>query len=123
MDTELLYELVEWVKEISPELWKIAVRQVYIMAFGNVLWIIASVIFGILLRRFVDFCGVQIPIEREKKLNGDEIGWQLGRVFSWVGIGICIAAALSSLYMIVASLLNVEYWAIKVLLDLIPMPN
>ena len=120
MDTELLYELVEWIKEISPELWKIGIRQVYVQVFGSALWLLAGIVFGFMLHDLAQHCDSKIAAVDDPD---DAEGWLIARPFAWVGIGICIIIALTALYYVVGPLLNVEYYAIKALLDLIPMPN
>lgn len=116
--TELLYELIGWLKATSSVVWGALVKQVYANTFEIVAW---AVISGFIAKVFFGVAKKLLAKSKEDKRtayrNDDmtDSDWAtlsssiLGVVFAIIASGLLIYAA--------KMLYNPEYYAIKMILD------
>jgi hypothetical protein len=116
MMEELIAKLVELVESASPELWEIAQRQVLANIVTKVIWAVVPLIIFVVLLFLARICWRQ---SKEDKYNEDE--WISGAiVLVVVSIGFMVFA-LTKINYIISAMINPKYYAIKALLDLIPL--
>lgn len=105
--TELLQQLVEFIKDASPYVWNLLIKQEYINAYANLIWT------GILL--ILCIIGVIIGIKMWKlgdEEKDDDSSWYGASLTSFVISVITGVIGLVILTPAVKILLNPEYYAI-----------
>ena len=110
---DILLRLIDIVQETAPALWAIARRQVAANIAEVAIWFVFCAIAAIALA-FVTRHGV-----REYRKNDYNSSWELGAVFSGIGSVGCALVAFGLSTSLVKYLINPEFYAIKVLMDLI----
>lgn len=103
---EVLQELVQLMKDVSPDLWRIAMQQVKVTIFLRGLVAAASLIFTII--------GISCSI---KCYNDDED--ELGQFFLAIFV-VAVVFTIAFGVAIIGPAVNPEYYAIKELLNLLP---
>lgn len=106
----LLQELVDLVKSTAPELWRIAIQQVFVQAVGYGLGVVALLAFGLY------FLWVAVQIKRSENYSQDE------DAPSQYGLSLFASIALFSgllilLYQVLGRLINPEFYAIELLIN------
>lgn len=118
---DALYEIMEIVKSTAPHLWRIARRQVYAEVAQRGIWtlvIIASSV-GLWKLRIMAY-----KLDKEAKEEAEETcswygdGWKTTAWVCTVLSSVCIIIAFSVLAGMVMRLINPDYYAIQILLDL-----
>ena len=117
MDEELILQLAEVVETASKKLWEIAYKQVYVNIMYDFLWFIAfAVLTFISYKTFKRYW--KDAHEKEDRWD-DKTGSEIVYVFSGISAVICFLVTFASVGTIIGKFLNPEYYAIKVLLDLV----
>ena len=112
MDNTILAELISTIKNLSPMVWEILMKQVYANAATRLLWgLVMAVGAPIFLIKFIPYASKQC------KKEGWASNWDMAQIFAWIfGIIVSIVGfiiltgALQALY-------NPEYYAIENLLN------
>jgi len=109
---DLLEELIDVVQQTAPELWRIANRQVYGDIARNCLWIIVCII--------VIYVGIRL-LKHGYKLKEDDYScdWEYAVMCGWIMLGVSPIVLVSLLDSVIGKLINPEYYAIQVLMNLI----
>ena len=118
MDEALILRLIDVVETASKKLWGIAYRQVYVNMVFDFLWVVGLAVTVYVLYRISKYCWKETHKETEGRWS-DKTGSEMGFVFSGIGIGSCFIFIIVCVGSIVGKLINPEYYAIKVLLDLV----
>lgn len=101
---ELLQELIKLVEQAAPQLWQIAIRQVYVEVIKNMLIFLFLVTLIILL------------IKVYKKVESYKLDLELKAVVIFVVVVLC-GFLIFNLYAIIARLINPQFYAIELLLS------
>jgi len=111
---EALAELVQFVKDIAPSVWGIAVRQAYVGMWQTLMWgvfiLLLSAGFGIIARRAHRTLNDLSDYDRESR-----------EVVMWgciIGSLIFFAISLTCFTHVIAVAINPEYYAVQILLEL-----
>jgi uncharacterized membrane protein YjjP (DUF1212 family) len=115
---EAIAELIELVKTSAPHLWFIARRQVYAQVLGSGFAVLASAL---------TVLGCKITVTYAKKRDREEeesrrfySGEWFVAVVGAIIVGVVAAfLGLTFLYDVIVRLYNPDYYAIKVLIDLV----
>lgn len=115
MEQETIQQLISFIQEVAPELWRIAIREVYVRGLVNLFVVIVSLPITI-------FCIASIRnLSRKHKDMIDATDIEV----MWLFVAI-VLIAVGGLTFVLCSLdairylLSPEYHAIRVLLELIP---
>jgi hypothetical protein len=111
----ILGKLIEAVDTLSPHIWEIAVRQVYVEAAQNFVLAAICAVFAYVLARIAKICHKKLPdIDRDL-----EFPMTCGIIFGWAGSAICVALTIAAVLNNVAYLINPHYYAIQNLLEFV----
>jgi hypothetical protein len=108
--TELLQQLIDFIKAASPVVWSIYIKQVYVDAIVGVVRGIALLVASPFLAKFAKYA--------YKKYGEDTYsGWDFVGCFAWSGV----AASIIIGYLLITSyakgFINPEYYAIQNILS------
>ena len=114
MDTkELLLQLVNAVKEMSPEVWRIFLLQVKVMIINHSIW---AVILGLVTITGLVVTRKVFKIE-ETDNEGSRYGDWGGTISSAICTGVVALIFLGVLTCLIGHIINPEYTAIDLLMD------
>jgi hypothetical protein len=107
---ELLRDLLEMLKTVSPEVWQILIRQVYVEALQNLLWVIVSVV--------MSWVSYRLMLPRLKdEYPDDYLDWNFPEhLYPWT-FGLGILVAFINFVMGISYVLNPEFYALRYLLS------
>ena len=108
--TELLKELIEFIKDASPQLWAILIKQVYVEAVSFLIWGIVLSVSVYFLVKFSNYC-------REQHKKDKYEMWDAGAVLTCIVSIIAAPAALSFLISAMKWFSNPEFYAIRYILQ------
>lgn len=109
--TEFLYQLIAFIKEISPEIWQVLIKQVYVEAYSRIAWALVLLISSVASARSMVYCRAHIG---DSEYNDEwYLGTGLSAIFSIMFIISCFALVISAARMFA----NPEFVAIKFILD------
>ena len=112
MEEQVLSKLIEFVEMASPQVWAMAQRQVYVVALQNAIWGILCLIGAVVL--------VKLAINRWEEHKGDRYDMNdAAAVFSAAGAGILVIGVVVACNNLIATLVNPQYQAIRMILDLV----
>jgi len=109
MNQDLLSQLLQFVKEASPVIWSVYVRQVYLTATAELTWMAALVTICLVLDRICR------KAKKYLKEHYDE-DWT---VVVWVSTAGLVVCALIAFGLVISALMkfgNPDYYAIKFML-------
>ncbi len=113
----LIQKLIELVEKTSPELWRIATKQVYASIIADT---ILSVIMLLLM------VGLMVLIKKLKKgydgadtYSDEEFPYVIGLIVSGIALIILPIIVVANIYIIAMKLANPEFYAIEILLGLV----
>ena len=108
--TELLQQLIDFIKAASPMVWGIYVKQVYVDAAVGVFWGIGVLIASPFLTKFAKYAFNKYE---EDKYSG----WDMWAYFACAGAvcGVAIGLVLITTY--IKGFINPEYYAIQNILS------
>lgn len=107
---EALKQLIEFLKDASPHLWTVLLRQVYIEAAGQFAWAAGMGILCILL--------VKLGFHAKRRHGDDEYSaWDIGMWLSWSIAGMIGLVAFGLLISAVQWLANPEFYAIRYIIQ------
>lgn len=109
---DVLAQLVTFVQETSPEIWRILLKQTRVMALQNLFGFFVSVTIVILLRK-----AAKKATEKAEEINDWEIELSMAFLFSWIGIVIACCIACCFLSDTIALFVNPEFYAIELLIQ------
>lgn len=101
---ELAYELIEFIREGSPAIWSVLMRQVYAVVISQAIMAVATTVLCVALARFGGY-----SVKRSKENSDWEMGAILGYAFSVMAGGIALALTNG----VVMRLANPEFYAIQ----------
>ena len=108
---DLIYELIELVKTLSPELWRIGVSQVRAMIMSH----IATDVIGMILIVIVFIVLLQYATKEENEYDASTT-----RFMAWVVIAVFGGGVLFDMSMVVLPMIiNPEFYAIKIIMSLV----
>lgn len=108
--TELMQELIAFLKEASPAVWQTLLKQVYVEAAGQIAWALAMAVICVLL--------VKLGLYAKRQYAKDDYSlWDVGQWASFCGalitglvaFGLCVSA--------VQWLINPEFYAIRYIIQ------
>ena len=108
--TELLKELVEYIKTASPQLWAILIKQAYVEAVGHLLWTMFLMGVTYALYRVGKWSQV-------KKENDEFSDWEYAAIFSYLVAGITFIIGFAFLVSTTKWFINPEFYAIRYILQ------
>ena len=108
--TDLLRELIEFVKDASPEVWRILLKQAYVDAAGAAIWAIGLLAATVALYKLTRY-GIQRHEEDSYSM------WDLGATFSGVTGAISAILAIANLISVFQKFLNPEFYAVRFILQ------
>lgn len=112
---QMMIDLINNIKNVAPEIWAIAVKQIYVYAFQNIAMTCFSIIAIILLRKCIYYL---IDKHKENTDIAMESFLEAGIGASGFIIVLNILIALFSFTSGISHLINPEYYAIKLLIGL-----
>ena len=118
MDEALILRLIDVVETASKKLWGIAYRQVYVTILYDFLWFVLFAVLAFVLYKTFKRYWKEAHREKEGRFD-DTTGSEIAFVLSGIGIVFCFFVVFTSVGMIIGKFINPEYYAIKVLLDLV----
>ena len=118
MDEKLILRLIDIVETASEKLWGIAYRQVYVDIVHDFLWFVSFAVLAFVLYKTFKRYWKEAHKEKESRWD-DKTGSEIAFVLSGLGIAFCFMVLFISVGEIIGKLINPEYYAIKVLLDLV----
>ena len=110
--TELLQQLINFIREASPVVWGTLIKQVYVEVGQALIWTVVLVISTVLLIKCGNYC-------RHKYNDVDEEGYLFGQLISYA---FAILASLYSVTLItsaVSQLINPRYYAIQMIVGML----
>jgi len=110
----ILGELIEIVQATTPALWAIAQRQVLANTIGNAVWAGLCILIALVLVLATHRC-----MRKEQADYNVYSLWYMGTFFGVLLACVALLAALSCITNAVMYSLNADYYAIKVLLQLV----
>lgn len=115
--TELLQQLINFIKEASPVVWDTFIKQVYVEAGQALIWTVVLVISTVLLIKCGNYC-------RHKYNDVDEEDYLFGQYLfgQWMSYAFAIFASLYSVTLItsaVSQFINPEYYAIQMIVGML----
>lgn len=108
--TELLQELIEFLREASPMVWEAMVRQVYVEAAQNAIWTIASIV--LMVWGYLTYMRGYTMHEEDEESDGEWIQF-IGGLILALGFVFTIITGFEA----VVRLVNPNYYAIKLILE------
>jgi len=115
---ETLRSLVEFVKTASPLVWDAVLRQVYVTAVTNFIWLLALVVGLVVLVKISLHCRRNYVVAEAYTLDGwDRSDWATTMAITMGGAVIVIVAILIGLTETISRLLNPNYYAIQMILQ------
>ena len=119
---ELVNLLVELVKTATPVMWEAAYKQVNVKTIHEVLWIVGWIALFFGTRRASSYLEKESQKEEDKSHYG-QVSWKTEQRIGSVALTACsfavVLLALCNIGTIVGMLINPEYYAIKLLADLV----
>ena len=110
----VLMKLTEYIETMSPELWAILIRQVYSNAFGSLISGVLILVLGIAGIWIVRYCIVEFKNDDTYSSEADIFAVAVGLftvpITIW-GIG--------NIYCFVKYLVNPEYYAIQMIINML----
>jgi putative Mn2+ efflux pump MntP len=109
MDT-LLQELIEFVKNASPTLWAIYVKQSYVEGIGSLAFFVVLLVVGVIVVKI----GLKVKKQKELEDSYDD------NSFHWFLISIGITLVGASIVVFFSSIgyfINPEYQAIQLIIE------
>jgi len=111
MDT-LVIELIGTVKNLSPMIWELLMKQVYANVVTQLLWAMIMIVASIIIfKKFIPYA------QRMYKKGGAYSTWDMGITFAWMGGGALFITGFIVLTGALQGLYNPEYYAIQNLLS------
>lgn len=115
----LLQKLIDLVQQTAPELWRIALRQITVQQYQNLIGFILLLVFIV--------CAVLMAVKLHKwrKIKTDKSGRadtsveDLGMTFISIAVLLALISEFYSLMYYIGTLINPEYYAIQVLLQMV----
>ncbi len=104
VSNELLHELIKLVEQAAPQLWEIAIKQVYVEVIKNMMILLFLVILNIFL------------ITVYKKILNYKLDVEL-KALVILGVVVLCGFSIFNLYAIIARLINPQFYAIELLLS------
>ena len=107
---EAMGELVAFVKEVSPELWMVLLRQVSVQIFEQIAWALALILLG----------GVCFWLRKRSQENADHSYYSdagITEAVLLIGAGLFWLLAFALIISGVTRWLNPDYYAIKLLIN------
>jgi hypothetical protein len=114
MDNELIRKIVEFVEEASPFIWDAVQRQVVVKVGIEIAWMILFIFLAGLCAYGFKWSFKKYQ-EGSYDFNGAPLAWLSG-----FGFFVWVLATGISLFSAIAILVNPDYHAIKLLIELIP---
>ena len=106
--TEIVRELIEFIKNASPQLWAILIRQAYTEATAKAIWAIA----------LLAACYASVRLARHfAKLAEGDSDWGQIMVVTYISAFICGVVAFSMLIGSIMWFINPEFYAIRFILQ------
>lgn len=112
MIEEKLIDLVSKLEELAPHIWQVAVRQVYATA-------IADAFLAVILTAIVLVWIFRLSPPLVSRLEGDDC-FIFPLIVGWGGTALLGFWAVSNTYYTILKLVNPTYYAIEILMKLIP---
>lgn len=112
--TELLRELLELIKSMSPEVWSIYIKQVQIGIVTSISWAVILSVSSLFLALKA------LPATKEKENNDHYGDWGLVRFSIYVSIVFLVLISGFILTHAISAILNPEYYAIQQLIKNLP---
>ena len=107
--TDILKELIQYLKDISPLVWETLIKQVYANTIELAVWFVVLLIFSYLFSRVAKY-GTQ-------ELQKDEWSdWEIAAPILYIFAALCIPAGIACLIGVIKYLYNPEFYAIQILL-------
>lgn len=109
MDT-IIQQVIDLLKTLSPALWKVLVKQVYVEGFSQLAWSLVVLIIGVVFVRMYYYAKGKAKADRFSDWNGLE----------WVWVICAIIAGLATTGLLVGSLkwiANPDFYAVRWLLE------
>ena len=110
--TAELIQLISYVKELAPHIWEIAVKQVYVEIWNNVAVAIVAVLAEVVAYKLFQH---GVNSKKEDFYNN----WEFSYVPGIVLLAVSVFLFLDSIFSIVPRLINPQYYAIQILLEMI----
>ena len=108
-----LVALVRALREVAPEVWQIAVRQVTVQAVLGLLWTAVGLLGS------VGSWKLAVSLWRKHKENEYEI-WDMGAAFSFVLAVFFVGLTIMALAATLPRIINPQWYAIELLRNLLP---
>ena len=110
---DLLEELISLVETAAPKLWEIAIRQVYVEAIRNAVWVVFAAIFVVVCWRLLKYFS---------KHQGQDLfdGWEIDKLepaLSVFGLTISLLILVYNTNELISKLINPAYYAIEILIS------
>jgi len=108
-------DLIEIIKSISPEVWRVLMRQVWISFFQHLVWLVVFIVPVFPLMRVMR--GALEEKEQEgNKTWGSSDYWKISYYLSLAGLATIGMIVLAMLATMVGMLVNPKFYAIKALI-------
>ena len=115
MDTTM-QELINFLKEASPQAWAILLKQVYVEAYSLLIWIVVLLVIGITLNKLVFYLyNKKLELDKDNPYQDDFDGMIVGVVSGIFSITAYIIT-IGLLIDFVQRLYNPEFFVIKYIL-------
>lgn len=114
-ELDIVRRIIEFIEEASPIMWELSQKQVMVNVLGNIVWGLLFVGIAILMIKAAKWFWA------ESKKKGYEEGlWQFYTVIVTTSLVIVGLFGLSLLLSGLGWAMNPDYWAVKVMIGLIP---
>lgn len=107
---ELTYELIKLIKEGSPVVWAVLMRQVLVEVVLQTIWAVVLAIGSVVLVKFGNY-------SRKRAEEGFASDWEMGVIFSYIGAFSAIMFFFASAAGAIVRLINPEFYAIQFVLQ------
>jgi len=109
MIDKVLQQLIDFLQEASPLVWKTLIKQVYVDAFAYSAWAIGLAVVGFLLIKAGNYFHARF-------VKDDEEGWWIGAGPAYLCSTINLFISFALLVSAIARFLNPEFYAIRYIL-------
>ena len=112
---ETIRKIIEFIEEASPIMWGLSQKQVWVNVLGNVTWGLLLIGIALLMAKAAKWFW-----KESKNKRYDEGLWQFYTVLVVAGIAFVGLFGLCLLLSGLGWAINPDYWAVKVMIGLIP---